>query len=1024
MKTLITSIIALLTIATIFLFKSNSDDSYNIQNQELLKNNPESQVIDTSRNDEGDTFSIVAFDPNTGQVGGAGCSCVNFDAGIDFLSDLIRDNDGNIIGGIHSQAAYNESTQIFARNRMLAGDSPQQIITATVNADGQSASRQYGIVGFDNAGNLTHAGFTGSSNGHYGNNIGGSDTNGITYSIQGNILDNDSAADNLNGQDLLNDMETAFVNTDGNLAEKLMAAMQAAKRVGGDSRCESDTNSGRTAFIQVLSPGESTPSLYYNTDAISGQATTNGVPNFTEPIDKLQDMFDDGENVSFCNELVTEFPYAMDFETNSWKRFDLDGNPNDNDRSWMRDRGTTASGNTGPTNANQGTFYTYLEASDITGASDNAAIASPCFEIPSDFGAQISFDYHMLGGNIGTLALQANNQTGSGWVTLWSKTGAQGSNWFNDQTVNLNAYRGNNVKLRFIGSRNGSFASDMAIDDINVTLIPCPDIASYNNGWTDGDISSISSNTTISTDYNTSLNGGSFDACTLTVTNNATLTITAGDYVNVNGNITVNAGASLIIEHTGSVVQIMGNATVTNNGTINVALTTPELTARDFMFLGSPMTTSSDAVFNNPYQLLKHTTQNFSPFPGISGINFLNNNNNAFDYSNHTGVLNPGEGYLLRPSYTDDGSYNYNFTEGTLNSGDISYNAFFGDNKEDSPSIISNPYASAIDAEKFIEDNSRVSEVYFWEHNITPNSGVPGPLTENFSMEDISTYNGMMGIPAASGGTTPNGIISTGQGFGIMANSGGDITFTNAMRLTSGNTTLRAQLEDKDLMRLNVLDNKYNLGSTAGLGFIATATNEIDPAYDTQRLGTVVSLYSHLQDGTEQLGIQGLGSFNDTMSVPFGFSTLIENRDDQSYTISLSSIEGINIEGETVLLTDNELGITTNLSINEYTFQADAGTYDNRFTVHFQQETLGLTNTNAENIKLYPNPTNGIITISSQNAIINKIKIFDPRGREIVNIKKVSNNTYKINLATLDTAVYYAIIETDKGTITKKIIKN
>ncbi len=179
MKTLITSTIVLLTIATIFLFKSNGSDA---QNQESLKTNPESQVIDTSRNDEGDTFSIVAYDPNTGQIGGAGCSCVNFNGGIDFLSKLIRNGSGDIVGGIHTQAAARDQNAHNARVRMLMGDTPAEIVAwlltndcttiasndpiyQSCNNDSTTATdRQYGIVGL-NDGDILAAGYTGSTNG-------------------------------------------------------------------------------------------------------------------------------------------------------------------------------------------------------------------------------------------------------------------------------------------------------------------------------------------------------------------------------------------------------------------------------------------------------------------------------------------------------------------------------------------------------------------------------------------------------------------------------------------------------------------------------------------------------------------------------------------------------------------------------------------------------------------------------------------------------------------------------------------
>ena len=292
------------------------------------------------------------------------------------------------------------------------------------------------------------------------------------------------------------------------------------------------------------------------------------------------------------------------------------------------------------------------------------------------------------------------------------------------------------------------------------------------------------------------------------------------------GNITVDEGSSIIIEHQGNLVQVNEDAVVTNNGTINVNLTTPELIARDFMLLGSPMSGDDENVFN-AQAMLFHTTSNFDPYegtPAISGVNFVDQDNN--DWSHQVGVLNPAEGYLVRPSMTQGGTYDYTYSQGTLNSGTISYNATFGDDKQDSPNILANPYASAIDASMFISQNANVSEVYFWEHNTTPSNTFPGGNSANFSMEDVSMFNGLMGVQASSGGSTPNAVISTGQGFGIKANAGGSITFTNAMRLTSGNTTLRNQ-EDKDLLWITVSDNQYDLGSTAGLGFIASASERL-----------------------------------------------------------------------------------------------------------------------------------------------------------------------------------------------------
>jgi len=92
-----------------------------------------------------DTFSIVAVDTVTGEIGSAGASCVGPIGGIGafILSDVIEG-----IGGIHTQASYLAQNQQNARARMLEGLSPQQIIDWLVANDvqGNPHIRQYGIV--------------------------------------------------------------------------------------------------------------------------------------------------------------------------------------------------------------------------------------------------------------------------------------------------------------------------------------------------------------------------------------------------------------------------------------------------------------------------------------------------------------------------------------------------------------------------------------------------------------------------------------------------------------------------------------------------------------------------------------------------------------------------------------------------------------------------------------------------------------------------------------------------------------
>ena len=219
-----------------------------------------------------DTFSIVALDSITGEVGSAGASCVDmFMTGFstnDFLGQLIPN-----IGAINTQAWYNSTNQTNATNRMNLGDTPNQIIDWLILNDVQSAPelRQYGIVAMVN-GSPQAAAYTGTSTDNYKNHIIGDN-----YAIQGNIL---------LGQEVLDSIESRFLNTPGDLTCKLMAALQGANMVGADTRCISNGTSSLFAFVKVSQPSDIFGSPSFN---ISVRTHSN---SGIEPIDSLQNLFD------------------------------------------------------------------------------------------------------------------------------------------------------------------------------------------------------------------------------------------------------------------------------------------------------------------------------------------------------------------------------------------------------------------------------------------------------------------------------------------------------------------------------------------------------------------------------------------------------------------------------------------------------------------------------------------------------------------------------------------------------------
>jgi uncharacterized Ntn-hydrolase superfamily protein len=217
-----------------------------------------------------DTFSIVAIDMITGEIGSAGASCIDdsqIEGGALIISDVIPSR-----GAIHTQAQWNSTNQQNAHDRMVEGLSPQEIIDWLTTHDAQNnpSIRQYGIVDLDTAGHVRSAGFTGLNCMNYKNHI-----SGPNYCIQGNIL---------LGQPILDSIEAGFLNTQGSFAEKMMAALQGAKVVGADTRCTANGTSSLSAFIRVARPADLIGGFYCDLNVPS-------LPEGMEPIDSLQTLF-------------------------------------------------------------------------------------------------------------------------------------------------------------------------------------------------------------------------------------------------------------------------------------------------------------------------------------------------------------------------------------------------------------------------------------------------------------------------------------------------------------------------------------------------------------------------------------------------------------------------------------------------------------------------------------------------------------------------------------------------------------
>ncbi|MCB0548104.1 MAG: hypothetical protein KDD19_11005 [Phaeodactylibacter sp.] len=167
-----------------------------------------------------------------------------------------------------------------------------------------------------------------------------------------------------------------------------------------------------------------------------------------------------------CTNMISTFPYTEGFESGNgmWSQSTNDS------FNWTRWSGSTPTKRTGPTKANEGSYYLYIESSDYL--SGFAFLQSPCLDFSNLLNPTVSFSYHMYGSNTGTLSVQASVDNGTNWTTIWMRFGDQGDIW-QSATVSLSGYGSVYTKLRIVGTAGGQ-KGDMAIDAITVDGEPIP----------------------------------------------------------------------------------------------------------------------------------------------------------------------------------------------------------------------------------------------------------------------------------------------------------------------------------------------------------------------------------------------------------------------------------------------------------------------------------------------------------------------------------------------------------------------
>ncbi len=87
--------------------------------------------------------------------------------------------------------------------------------------------------------------------------------------------------------------------------------------------------------------------------------------------------------------------------------------------------------------------------------------------------------------------------------------------------------------------------------------------------------------------------------------------------------------------------------------------------------------------------------------------------------------------------------------------------------------------------------------------------------------------------------------------------------------------------------------------------------------------------------------------------------------------------------------------------------------------IYSEDCTLSIEDNLQSQVAISPNPTNGSIYIET-NYLINSIKVFDVFGRLVL---AQNNSSSQIEVSSLSAGLLFVQIETDKGIVTKKIVK-
>jgi Zinc carboxypeptidase len=499
-------------------------------------------------------------------------------------------------------------------------------------------------------------------------------------------------------------------------------------------------------------------------------------------------------------------------------------------------------------------------------------------------------------------------------------------------------------------------------------------------------------------------------ACALEVFSPANVLFTSGN-TTVEGAVTVQLGATLTFNNNVNLIQ---TTNVANSGNIIVKRNSNPLMRFDYTAWSSPV--------------LNQGLLNFSPLTSISPtVRFYTFNTSTNLYNSigspaiNTATFDSGKGYLIRMPFdhpTAPAVWTGTFTGQPFNG---PKSVTLGNDVSDPTkrfNLIGNPYPSTISIPLFASANTSNIEpsIYFWRK------------TNNAASPSYCTYNIVSGVYGDNGEAyteSPNGVIQIGQGFIVQAKpSATAVVFDNNQRIAN-NANQFFRSSDSASSTATVENNNFWLNLTgaptefsqAVIGYHTNAMQGIDD-YDSKFFNDGAIAFTSIIDGQDFV-IQGrMAPFDASDVVPMKYRVTNSG----NYSISIDHAEGLFTAGsQAIYVRDNLTNNYHNLVTGPYTFTSTAGTFTNRFEIVYQTALNNdVVDFTSNNVMLYNQ--NNVITINSGNNAMNSVKVFDIRGRLLVQKDKINATETQVNVPATNQVLIVQITSFDGIVVIKKVI--